>query len=382
MKIILETDKEINFEVKVLSDIIKVNYNKLKQNYYVDEKYFLTIPHIEKDGKVCLYGNERIYINDEGILNHEIIVGKYIPFLFSLDRKNKLIELVLELKYYMSFYNNLEITETYIKKVNNKKNIETTNDFKDMVNKLSDIRYNGKFGIYVNNILQCKVEKNGKNLKIDFDVFETACVRVNKNKTNKFNGKSILFIGMGSVNSYILKNILIEKPKYIELFDNDKFKLANIFRHAFYIPKEFKVIAVEKFMKQIPEIKVQAHKKNFSLEDCKKDNYDYTIVSVDNIISWTTIIEQLEEIKTEKIILIGISAFGGFGKCIQITNHKNIKKSFLEFMNFSSGEPRRRVVTGGCGTSTAIYNEFDLLYLSREVINNCSEEVLKVDFKN
>lgn len=380
MKNILENIDKIVFKTNILKEEIEVVYKKDKKNYYVDKNYFLKIPHIEKDGRICLYGNINIEINESSLIDHEVVIDKYIPFLFSIDRINKLIELVTELKYYIDECSELEIQESAIKKINKRKEINTTEGFIEFLEEITQKNYNGKFGIYINDILQCKIWKNGKLIRLDFNIYEKSCERVLKKDDYKFEGKKILFVGMGSVNSYILKNILLEKPKYIEIFDPKKFKMTNMFRHAFYSESKYKVEAVKEFMKPILDIKLVTHKREFLIEECEIEEYDYIFISVDNVISWFKIMEQIKEMNGGNFILTGISAFGRYGKFVEVKIKEEIELKFFQFLKFAPEMERKRVVTGGCGTSTAIYNELELLMLSKEVLNNKNNEVNKIEF--
>ncbi len=57
------------------------------------------------------------------------------------------------------------------------------------------------------------------------------------------------FIGVGSVNSYIIKQCLARDIKEVVLIDKDTFKIDNAFRFAFPYKNKSKIECVQEFTK-------------------------------------------------------------------------------------------------------------------------------------
>lgn len=349
---------------------------------YTNQDYFMKIPHIMEDGAICLYGNENLKINS--ILNEFDIefTLTYIDYLFKMPYEVKILEFLNEFYFYLDYANrkgnfNYNIVKETVTGTTEVLNIDSLSDYFHFIDYLlSDKCHKKRYSIFCDSRKVLKISKSNKGIFVDYDIHSKAIERVDKSSLKIYSGKSVGFIGFGSVNSYILKEILLQSPSNIILQDGAKFKKGNMFRHAFFRFDKYKVISAKNVIEAVfeDEILVKSYPKKFeSISDYKHfENCDVIFISVDNFVAFSEIISIIMEsgYKNE-IVLVGIDGFGNYGKFISI---KDITVDltfdiFKEFMTFVDEESTRMpMVTGGCGASTAIYEELDLIKLAKETV--------------
>lgn len=361
----------------------------------VSSDYFGKIPHVMRDGSLCVSGNKEIKLLDNKKITFEKTISTYAPWLFSLPPNYCVAEMIAELDFYiMMLFQGGKCDEI-------KANLALANTLPLYIVGPSDLWE--KIGLLENNIWYklmpidlenhyVFLKKENNDYKIFFDRYSKARMRVSGNKFNEPFGK-IAFIGVGSVNSYIIKQLAGRGLNDVVLIDDDTIEVDNMYRHAFpYISKK-KVDAAEYFITNTFvassvtkfEVKIKSDSDNYL------ENVDTVYVSVDNYISWLDVILYLlDNTKKETtIILSGVDIFGSFGKFsvfhLSIDNKADFIRWALSFLEFvpPQGIERRQMIGNGCGKSIAIYSELDLLILANNISNNTKVgEIFYVPFEN
>ncbi len=388
LKITYITNTNGNLEFNHLG--IALRYQSDTKKIYVDDRYFGEIPHIMKDGSVCTAGNANIYFSDlTDEIRFENTIKVYIPWLFSIGPELRTAEFIGELDYFLRNIHGFSVE---------RHNLSPSRIIKLFVGSPGDLWET----LYYMNVGQTYkilvedepfasviVKKVGpRSLVVDYQEYIKACQRVSGLDFVE-NERKIGFIGLGSVNSFIMKNEISKGTKKFVLVDKQKIEKGNLLRYAFPYRYMYKVIAGRKFALDVglQDNDIQVYKFNV---DKNTRNYfkdtDRVYISVDSFTSWFVILEYLVKHKIfidREIVFVGIDAFGRFGKLIRIkTNITNdFNKRFFDFMLHDNGKTRKAVVPNGCGKSLAVYNEKNLISLSEAAISCSDENIVKeVDF--
>lgn len=382
---ILEKE-EILFEI----DKIKIKYNVKKREFYVNEDFFGKIPHIMSDGKICLYGNLEVYLNEVVEENSLYsIVSIYIPWLFRLPLKLKLLEFLFEIEFYIAQFLGYKVEE---------KNLKTNGVYKsiriDTLEQLwvtiEEMEKFSTYQIYVSGYEDYAIYLQKVNDRILFerDLYKKARQRVTGRKCDNLIGKTI-FIGVGSVNSYIIKYALANGLKDIVLVDHDKYTKDNAFRFAFPYKGKKKIYAVKEFCKNLDKISLKFYNTNVKADSDKimLENCERVVVSVDNFMSWIQIASFLEKNCPEnvEIIFAAINNFGENAKFVRTTS-KKIMNITYDFLFKSKIKQRRELIGNGCGKSIAVYDEEILVRLAKKVVKailekNNEDEIIYVEIQ-
>ena len=235
-KLIENFDKKYKKENKKY--IFKYNensiyYDSVNKQFFLDKKLFAKLPHVMADGSLCLYGNRNIQLNEN---DEEILVRNtlevYIPWLFNMPPEIKVIEFINEIEYYLK--------KIYKKKVKKFKNIDHI--FKiikistpiELWETIDAIKVNKIYEIYPNKYPEYKIyiRKNKDGFVLNYDLYNKSRLRILGHDFKTINERTC-FIGVGSVNSYIIKQCLARDIKEVVLIDKDTFKIDNAFRFAF-----------------------------------------------------------------------------------------------------------------------------------------------------
>lgn len=361
-------------------------YDSVNKQFFLDKNLFDKLPHVMADGSLCLYGNRNIQLNEN---DEEILVRNtlevYIPWLFNMPSEIKVIEFINEIEYYLK--------KIYKKKVNKFKNIDHI--FKiikistpiELWETIDTIKLNKIYEIYPNKYPEYKIyiRKNKDGFVLNYDLYNKSRLRILGHDFKAINDKTC-FIGVGSVNSYIIKQCLARDIKEVVLIDKDTFKIDNAFRSAFPYKNKSKIECVQEFIKILRKtIKVEGYNINIDSKSSKQyiRNCTRIFVSVDDFYSWLEVLVYLKinALETAKITFVGIDVFGGFGKFIN-TNKNDIIEDAKKFLFYNEGSSRRMMIGNGCGKSLAVYDEEALNKLAKNVINKCEVigRVEKVDF--
>lgn len=353
-------------------DDINFKYNITEKNFYTDKDWFGKVPHILRDGKVCMFGNIELHFNElieENSL--ESIVSKYIPWLFRLPLELKLLEFLFEIEYYVGSYLGYEAKEGSIK--NNlsqtKIKISTVEQLWETIEEMENY---STYEIYIKSYEDYSIflRKEKNVMYYERDAYKKARQRITGNKCNNLIGKTA-FIGVGSVNSYIIKYGLANGLNDVVLIDHDKYTIDNAFRFAFPYKGKKKIYAVKEFCRNLDKVNLKLFNLNIRadsdaniINDCKR-----IILSVDNFMSWIQIASFLEKNCSEdvEIILAAINNFGENAKLVK-TNSKQIVNTTYDFLFKSKITERRELIGNGCGRSIAIYDEELLIKLAKTVI--------------
>lgn len=360
-------------------DDINFKYNVTEKNFYTDREWFGKVPHILRNGKVCMFGNIELYLNElieENSL--ESIVCKYIPWLFRLPLELKLLEFIFEIEYYIGSYLGYEAKEGKIK--NNlsqtKMKINTVEQLWETIEEMENY---STYEIYIKSYEDYSIflRKERNVIYYERDSYKKARQRIIGKKCNNLIGKTA-FIGVGSVNSYIIKYGLANGLNDIVLIDHDKYTVDNSFRFAFPYRGKKKIYAVKEFCRNLDKVNLKLFNLNIRADSeaniingCKR-----IIVSVDNFMSWIQIASFLEKNCSEdvEIILAAINNFGENAKLVK-TNSKQIVNTTYNFLFKSKITERRELIGNGCGRSIAIYDEELLVKLAKNVIKSLVEEI-------
>lgn len=360
-------------------DDINFKYNVTEKNFYTDKDWFGKVPHILRDGKVCMFGNIELHLNElieENSL--ESIVSKYIPWLFRLPLELKLLEFLFEIEYYVGSYLGYEAKEGSIKNnlSHTKIKISTVEQLWETIEEMKNYStYEIHIKSYEDYSIFLRKEKNV--IYYERDAYKKARQRITGKKCNNLIGKTA-FIGVGSVNSYIIKYGLANGLNDVVLIDHDKYTVDNAFRFAFPYKGKKKIYAVKEFCRNLDKVNLKLFNLNIRadsdaniINDCKR-----IIVSVDNFMSWIQIASFLEKNCSEdvEIILVAINNFGENAKLVK-TNSKQIVNTTYDFLFKSKITERRELIGNGCGRSIAIYDEELLVKLAKTVIKSLEEKI-------
>lgn len=375
-KLIENFDKKYKKENKKY--IFKYNensiyYDSVNKQFFLDKNLFAKLPHVMADGSLCLYGNRNIQLNEN---DEEILVRNtlevYIPWLFNMPPEIKVIEFINEIEYYLK--------KIYKKKVKKFKNIDHI--FKiikistpiELWETIDAIKVNKIYEIYPNKYPEYKIyiRKNKDGFVLNYDLYNKSRLRILGHDFKTINERTC-FIGVGSVNSYIIKQCLARDIKEVVLIDKDTFKIENAFRFAFPYKNKSKIECVQEFIKILrKKIKVEGYNINIDSKSSKQyiRNCTRIFVSVDDFYSWLEVLVYLKinALETAKITFVGIDVFGGFGKFIN-TNKTDIIEDAKKFLFYNEGSSRRMMIGNGCGKSLAVYDEEALNKLAKNVIN-------------
>lgn len=368
---------------------IDMEYCEETGHVYVDKNHYMKIPHIMPDGSVCISGNDMIHVN-ESVSSEKLkrTVTEYIPWLFNISPELKVIEFLAEIDFFIrKMGNSCEIKQ--LKKPRKSIKISTPFDIWECIN-LMKPGQSSNFIVEEESLNYSVMVKKikDKDFVVDYNEHELACKRI---VGNDFKRKDnvIGVIGVGSVNSYIIKKLVAYGHNSFVLVDNDKVEVGNLLRYAFPYLHQNKVQATKKFIKEVcRNSKVEAintrinlKSKNFFL------NCDRIYISVDNFMSWIDVRNYLcqKELYNSEIIFVGIDAFGSFGKFVKVDSrwsHAHLNNKFAEFMRFTDEKvSRKEMIPNGCGKSLAIYGEEELLKLAGKVITHEEfDKVIKVGF--
>ena len=375
-KLIENFDKKYKKENKKY--IFKYNeksiyYDSVNKQFFLDKNLFAKLPHVMADGSLCLYGNRNIQLNEN---DEEILVRNtlevYIPWLFNMPPEIKVIEFINEIEYYLK--------KIYKKKVKKFKNIDHI--FKiikistpiELWETIDAIKVNKIYEIYPNKYPEYKIyiRKNKDGFVLNYDLYNKSRLRILGHDFKTINERTCL-IGVGSVNSYIIKQCLARDIKEVVLIDKDTFKIDNAFRFAFPYKNKSKIECVQEFIKILrKKIKVEGYNINIDSKSSKQyiRNCTRIFASVDDFYSWLEVLVYLKinALETAKITFVGIDVFGGFGKFIN-TNKTDIIEDAKKFLFYNEGSSRRMMIGNGCGKSLAVYDEEALNKLAKNVIN-------------
>ena len=384
-KLIGQFDKKYKKENKKY--IFKYNennicYDSVNKQFFLDKSLFSKLPHVMSDGSLCLYGNRNIQLNEK---DEEILVRNtlkvYIPWLFNMPPEIKVIEFINEIEYYLK-----KIYKKKVKKFKNIDHIYTKIKIStpiELWETIDTLKLNKIYEIYPNQYPEYKIyiRKNKDDFVLNYDLYNKSRLRILGHDFKDIKEKTC-FIGVGSVNSYVIKQCLARDVKEIVLIDKDTFKIDNAFRFAFPYKNKSKIECVQEFIKILRKtVKVEGYNINIDSKSSKQyvRNCTRIFVSVDDFYSWLEVLVYLKinALETAKITFIGIDAFGGFGKFIN-TNTNNIIEDAKKFLFYNEGSSRRMMIGDGCGKSLAVYDEEALNKLAKNVVNK-SEVIGKVE---
>lgn len=357
----------------------------------VNSEFFGLIPHVMPNGEICISGNSHIRFKDKDTEVFYRTINIYAPWLFNLPPSLKVAEMLTELEFFIIAYLGVRCKVNKLKFLPDKFTTKIVLNPEDLWNKINDLELGIWYKMYPfeHNNQYVFIQKNSEGYHVVQDYQAKAKMRVSGLYFNTYNAKSA-FIGVGSVNSYVIKAMFSKGMNNIILIDDDRVTVDNMFRFAFPYPGKMKVDAVEYFLKATSSnINVTKNKKRIS--DNSKDmiiDAEVVYVSVDSYMSWLTILKYLcIHLKSGVLVyLVGVDAFGGYGKFISIKYEGNIPdliEKFLSFLDYkrSVDEERLQMIGNGCGKSIAVYSELDLLKLSDAVSTNIIlGEIIHVDF--
>lgn len=392
LEVIREVDNNASLKKNIIIfeiSKIKVEYRIEKRKFFVDKDYFGKIPHVMKDGSICLYGSIEICLND---LNEESslksIVSTYIPWLFNLPLKLKLLEFIFEIEFYISNYLGYRTAEKTLRKnkIYKKIKIGLVSQLWETIEEMESFCI---YQIYIENYEDYAIflQKENRTIIYERDTYKKARQRVTGAKCNNITGKTA-FIGVGSVNSYIIKYCLANGLNDLILVDHDKYTKDNAFKFAFPYKGKKKIYAVNEFCKNLENINLKFYNTNINaksnkeiVNDCKR-----VIVSVDNFFSWKDIANYLSNSCLDSNIEIIFAAINNFGENAKFvkTNPQKVQKVIDDFLFNSKTKCRREMIGNGCGKSIAIYDEEILIKLAKNVVKAIVEkekedEIIYVD---
>lgn len=392
--------KKIKFTVD--DSMIQFNHNDInffvneKGNIFVSQNYFGKIPHVMPDGRLCVSGNEEVLINDLSENAFEKTIDIYAPWLFSLENNYKVAEFLNEIDFYLNWFNqdkDIIINEAYEKPSIYKELITINPD--NLWEEIQIINENSWYKIapvgLENNYIYIRKLENGYDLYFDQEAKARMRVVGRLFESEKY---SAAFIGVGSVNSYVIKELLSKGLEELVLIDDDRVEVGNMFRYAFPYIGLKKINAAKKYadiVNSTSKIKMYDSKVTTNNDIGLLHTVTHVYISVDNYLSWIEIaINLVRYINKEVVIVfIGIDIFGGYGKFYKTKLDLNNKeKLYTELMTFLEFTPqveseRKRMVGNGCGKSLAVYNESELINLSHKMLTSQIErEVVMVDFES
>lgn len=353
---------------------IEIQYRINEKSFFTNRMLFGKIPHIMPDGKICLYGNMDVRLNEA---NEELslynIISKYIPWLILLPLDLKLLEFIFEIEFYIKEYLGKKYEYTCLKKERTFKKIKISS-VDQLWESIEEMERYLKYEIYVEGYEDYSIylEKKDDKILIERDAYKKARQRITGKKCNNLSKKTA-FIGVGSVNSYVIKYCLANGIDDIVLIDHDKFTIDNAFRFAFPYKGKKKIYAVKEFCRNLDSIKIKTYNLNIKsksdasiITECER-----IIVSVDNFMSWLDIACFLEGNCADnvEIILAAINNFGENAKYVK-TTPKTINETMSKFLFNSKVNERKELIGNGCGKSIAVYDEEILVKLAKEIVKN------------
>ncbi len=381
-----ENQERITFNILSLD----VFYDFKTKKLYIDKEYFSKIPHINRDGSICLYGNVDLVLKE--LDDHDVIkktLDTYLPWLISMSPELKVAEFLGEINFFTQYH----LHYNYVKEskpVGDFRivHISTPDELWETIENLNNgMKYILTPDGFEN--IMVYIQKKGEDTLIHYDYpYINSSKRVSGNSFG-FKNESIGLIGLGSVNSYCLKILLSKGYTKFTLVDDDMVEIGNMFRFAFPYIGETKISAAEKFIQslEIVDNVIQKQETKIKLDSPNYFNDSALIyVSVDNYVSWININKYLinNQLYKKKVVFLGIDVYGNYGKFIMIDVDNPIKfnQLFYDFLLFNSSEDQRHeMVANGCGNSLAIYGEGDILELINEVLKNDKKNmVFKIDF--
>ena len=382
----LEIIKKVDINAKIRKDdiIFKIDdidfkYNVTEKNFYTDKDWFGKVPHIMRDGKICIFGNIEFHLNELVEENSlESIVSKYIPWLFRLPLELKLLEFLFEIEYYVGSYLGYDAKESKLKNKLNQTKIKIST-VEQLWETIEEMENYSTYEIYIKSYEDYSIflRKEKNIIYYERDAYKKARQRITGKKCDNLIGKTA-FIGVGSVNSYIIKYGLANGLNDVVLIDHDKYTVDNAFRFAFPYKGKKKTYAVKEFCKNLDSVNLRLFNLNIRadsdadiINDCKR-----IIVSVDNFMSWIQIASFLEKNCSDdvEIILAAINNFGENAKFVK-TKPRQIINTTYDFLFKSKITERRELIGNGCGSSIAIYDEELLIKLAKKVIRSLIETI-------
>lgn len=382
----LEIIKKVDTNAKIRKDdiIFKIDdinfkYNVTEKNFYTDKDWFGKVPHIMRDGKICIFGNIELHLNELVEENSlESIVSKYIPWLFRLPLELKLLEFLFEIEYYVGSYLGYDAKESKVKNKLNQTKIKIST-VEQLWETIEEMENYSTYEIYIKSYEDYSIfiRKEKNIIYYERDAYKKARQRITGKKCDNLIGKTA-FIGVGSVNSYIIKYGLANGLNDVVLIDHDKYTVDNAFRFAFPYKGKKKTYAVKEFCKNLDLVNLRLFNLNIRansdadiINDCKR-----IIVSVDNFMSWIQIASFLEKNCSDdvEIILAAINNFGENAKFVK-TKPRQIINTTYDFLFKSKITERRELIGNGCGRSIAIYDEELLIKLAKKVIRSLVETI-------
>lgn len=373
-KCIQYKENEGYIEFEYLS--FKCSINSLNQ-IFLDRNLYKRFPHVMEDGLLCTSGNSSITLQESDIDYLEMAIDYYLPWLFSMDSHDKVIEILNEIEYYL-------VKDGYKVKIDKSKPFESEecgiSSTYNLWERLADLEQNKWYKLFSlhskDTFIYVKFCTRNGEVRIYLDDIKKSSQRILGINYEEVN-KSAAFIGMGSVNSYISKLLLAHNIRKIVAIDDKKVNIGNLFRFAYPFLNIYKVDALRKFAKSFDrEIKVINKRiKVDSSTHNHIENIEYIFISVDLPFSWLDALAYVIKFMNTNstLILVGIDAFGNYGKYLFIKLDKPkeyvIKKS-IEFLTFKDTRfSRKSMIGNGCGNSLAIYNESSLIKLAQTVVN-------------
>lgn len=382
----LEIIKKVDTNAKIRKDdiIFKIDdidfkYNVTEKNFYTDKDWFGKVPHIMRNGKICIFGNIEFHLNELVEENSlESIVRKYIPWLFRLPLELKLLEFLFEIEYYVGSYLGYDAKESKLKNKLNQTKIKIST-VEQLWETIEEMENYSTYEIYIKSYEDYSIflRKEKNIIYYERDAYKKARQRITGKKCDNLIGKTA-FIGVGSVNSYIIKYGLANGLNDVVLIDHDKYTVDNAFRFAFPYKGKKKTYAVKEFCKNLDSVNLRLFNLNIRadsdadiINDCKR-----IIVSVDNFMSWIQIASFLEKNCSDdvEIILAAINNFGENAKFVK-TKPRQIINTTYDFLFKSKITERRELIGNGCGRSIAIYDEELLIKLAKKVIRSLIETI-------
>lgn len=376
-----ETEEGIDFNFSEINCFVDIN-----KNIFVDNRYFCLIPHIMENGQICTTGNKSIELQESEIDKFGLVLDEYLPWLISLDPNLKVVEFLGEISYYLGRKYKTEVKMT-VERPSSFESLQITNP-NNLWESINELKQNVWYRISPIGIEHYVVYLKHTGNKSQFTVFDDqsrkASMRVLGLNFEVFDRSSV-FIGVGSVNSYIIKSLIAHEAKKLVVIDDAKVETGNAFRFAFPFKNVAKVEAVRIFASLVDkDIKVIKKKKKIGIES---ENYiqdnDYIFISVDDPFSWidTCVYASNYAKSNSRMVLSAIDAFGNYAKYSIISmNQSKVKiyERIRDFLFYSDDHPRKEMIGNGCGRSLAIYNEGTLIDFAEQVV----ETILRNKFND
>lgn len=396
-KLVKTTLENLNLEFEFSDNHFTFEYLGIKMR--IDEKckisvpseFFGKIPHVMEDGEVCVFSGIDAYIESYEDFELRETIITYIPYLFGLSPEEKVSEMLLELDFYIPAI----LQRNCLRKKNidivNFTNIEVLNpqNLWESIMLIEDEEWYKVSPVNLENEY-VYIKKNKTKYLIQFDEGFKAKLRVSGNKVDLLNGKTA-FIGLGAVNSYVLKKIFSMGVTDFILIDDDKVEVGNLFRYAFPYNGSYKIDAASRFMELVDsKVKIEkVYKKVVYEEETKTSDYlsnaDRIIVCVDTFFSWVQVKKYVEKYAKFgcEIVFIGIDVYGNYGKFFKIKREGTVLKELFPKFLLDKNEKyeRKHMVGEGCGNSLAIYDEENIMTLVNKMIESgISKDVVYVKF--